>query len=85
MFTQTNPLTAQPLFIAFMVPELIIEWLSIASAAIDELKTVNLQKYVKNLKCANIKKDLVSTHSLKPFLLITQDLSKIKNIQSTLF
>ena len=31
-----------------------------------------------------IKKDLVSTHSLKPFLLITQDLNKIKAIPNSL-
>ena len=61
-----------------MVPELTIEELSIASAGVDELKTVDLQKYEKSLKCAKMKKDLGSTHSLKPFLLITQDLNKIK-------
>ena len=33
---------------------------------------------------ANIKKDLVSTHSLKLFLLITQNLNKIKKITNTL-
>ena len=33
---------------------------------------------------AKIKKDLVSTHSLKPFLLITQDLNKIKTIPNSL-
>ena len=33
---------------------------------------------------AKIKKDLVSTHSLKPFLLITQDLNKIKAIPNSL-
>ena len=32
---------------------------------------------------AKIKKDLVSTHSLKSFLLITQDLNKMKNIPNT--
>ena len=34
---------------------------------------------------AKIKKDLVSTHSLKPFLLITQDLNKIKKISEHSF
>ena len=33
---------------------------------------------------AKIKKDLVFTHSLKPFLLITQDLNKIKTIPNSL-
>ena len=33
---------------------------------------------------AKIKKDLVSTLSLKPFLLITQDLNKIKTIPNSL-
>ena len=33
---------------------------------------------------AKIKKDLVSAHSLKPFLLITQDLNKIKKIPNTI-
>ena len=32
----------------------------------------------------NIKRDSVYTHSLKPFLLITQDLNKIKKIPNTL-
>ena len=34
---------------------------------------------------AKIKNDLVSTHSLKPFLLIVQDLNKIRKIPNTLF
>ena len=33
---------------------------------------------------ANIEKDMVSAHSLKPFLLITQDLNKIKKIPNTI-
>ena len=33
---------------------------------------------------AKIKKDMVSTHSLKPFLLITLDLKKTKKISNTL-
>ena len=49
MYTQTNALTgkncttaAHKKSLAFMVPELIIEELSIASARIDELKTVDV-------------------------------------------
>ena len=57
---------------------LIFEESSVASAGLDELKTVDLQKYAKNLKRVKIKKDLVSTPSMKPFLLIIQDLTKIK-------
>ena len=62
---------------------LIFEESSVASAGLDELKTVDLQKYAKNLKRVKIKKDLVSTPSMKPFLLITQDLTKIKKIRTT--
>ena len=62
---------------------LIFEESSVASAGLDELKTVDLQKYAKNLKRVKIKKDLVSTPSMKPFLLIIQDLTKIKKIQTT--
>ena len=48
------------------------------------------QKAVRDLFCldlelfAKIKKDLVSTHSFFTFLLITQDLNKIKKISNTL-
>ena len=62
---------------------LIFEESSVASAGLDELKTVDLQKYAKNLKRVKIKKDLVSTPSMKPFLLIIQDLTKIKKIRTT--
>ena len=62
---------------------LISEESSVASAGLDELKTVDLQKYAKNLKRVKIKKDLVSTPSMKPFLLIIQDLTKIKKIRTT--
>ena len=62
---------------------LIFEESSVASAGLDELKTVDLQKYAKNLIRVKIKKDLVSTPSMKPFLLIIQDLTKIKKIQTT--
>ena len=61
---------------------LIFEESSVASAGLDELKTVDLQKYAKNLKRVKIKKDLVSTPSMKPFLLITQDLTKIKKFRT---
>ena len=49
-----------------MVPELIIKS-SIASEGIDELETVDLQKYTKKLKMCKNKKDLASTNLLKPF------------------
>ena len=62
---------------------LISEESSVASAGLDELKTVDLQKYAKNLIRVKIKKDLVSTPSMKPFLLIIQDLTKTKKIQTT--
>ena len=62
---------------------LIFEESSVASAGLDELKTVDLQKYAKNLKRVKIKKDLVSTPSMKPFLLIIQDLTQIKKIRTT--
>ena len=62
---------------------LISEESSVASAGLDELKTVDLQKYAKNLKRVKIKKDLVSAPSMKPFLLIIQDLTKIKKIRTT--
>ena len=62
---------------------LISEESSVASAGLDELKTVDLQKYAKNLKRVKIKKDLASTPSMKPFLLIIQDLTKIKKIRTT--
>ena len=91
MYSQANALTGKNCTtavyrgsLAFMVPELTIEELSIASAGVVELKTVDLQKYEKSLKCAKMKKDLLSTHSLKPFLLITQDLNKIKKIPNTI-
>ena len=61
---------------------LISEESSVASAGLDELKTVDLQKYAKNLKRVKIKKDLVSTPSMKPFLLIIQDLTKTKKIRT---
>ena len=85
MYTQTKDLTGENCTtavyrkcFAFMVPELIHEELSIASAGTDELKTVDLQKYADNLKYTKIKRDLIFTHSLKPFLLISQDLNNIK-------
>ena len=63
MHTQTNALTGKSYTtavrrgsLAFMVPELIIDELSIASAGIDELKTVDLQNYAESLKCAKNKK-----------------------------
>ena len=63
MYTQTNTLTGKSCTtavhrgnLAFMVPELIIEELSIASAGIDELKTVNLQKYAKKHKMCKTNK-----------------------------
>ena len=40
---------------------------SIASEGIDELETVDLQKYTKKLKMCKNKKDLASTNLLKPF------------------
>ena len=47
MYTQTNPLTCTNAVyggsLAFMVPELIIEELSIASAGINELETVDVR------------------------------------------
>ena len=90
MYIQTNALTGKKCTaavhresLAFLVPELIIEELSVASAGTDELKTVDLQKYANNLKYAK-NKDLLSTHPLKPFLLITQDLNKIRKNPNTL-
>ena len=90
MYIQTNALTGKKCTaavyresLAFIVPELITEELSVASAGTDELKTVDLQKYANNLKYAK-NKDLVSTHPLKPFLLITQDLNKIRKNPNTL-
>ena len=61
VYTQSNALTfencttaAHRGSFAFMVLELIIEKLSIASAGTDELKTVDLQKYAKKLNmCKN--------------------------------
>ena len=90
VYTQSNALTCENCTtavhrgsFAFMVLELIIEELSIASAGADELKTVVLQKFAKkNLICAKIKKDLASTHSLKPFLLIIQDPNEIKKFRA---
>ena len=59
MYIQTNTLTGKKCTaavhrksLAFIVPELIIEELSVASTGTDELKTVDLQKYANNLKYA---------------------------------
>ena len=63
VYTQTNALTCENCTtavhrgsLAFMVLELIIEELSIASAGTDELKTVDLQKYTKKLNMCKNKK-----------------------------
>ena len=89
VYTQTNALTCENCTtavhrgsLAFMVLELIIEELSIASAGTDELKTADLQKYTKKLNMCKNKKRSGSTHSLKPFLLITQDPNEIKKFRT---
>ena len=63
VYTQTNVLTCENCTtavhrgsLAFMVLELIIEELSIASAGTDELKTADLQKYTKKLNMCKNKK-----------------------------
>ena len=63
VYTQTNALTCENCTtavhrgsLAFMVLELIIEELSIASAGTDELKTADLQKYTKKLNMCKNKK-----------------------------
>ena len=63
VYTQTNALTCENCTtavhrgsLAFMVLELIIEELSIASAGTDELKTADLQNYTKKLNMCKNKK-----------------------------